>query len=350
MTDSVGAQRYALFARFHCGTDLDLAETYEWGWAELADVAARLQVCAQRLYPGLTPQQARRELERDPERAPLPQETTVQLLQALTDDTVALLDGTCFDIPSALRSCEVRVAPPGGPMVPYYTPPSEDLLRPGVGWLPSGALMLPPWWLRALWFHETVPGHHLQYGIALLQQRLSRFQRVESVTAHGEGWAVYAERLMDELGGYGDPAVELGYLSGRALRVARVVLDIGLHLNRVVPDAVPAWVRAGMTEDPRGQQWSVSLATDFLATVAGLAPVIAKREVLRYLGSPGQALAYAVGERAWLEAREAARAYAGDGFDLKAWHMRMLGLGPVPLTVLAQPPDEAKALTRALEP
>jgi uncharacterized protein (DUF885 family) len=166
------------------------------------------------------------------------------------------------------------------------------------------------------------------------RERLSRFQRVEYVSGHAEGWALYAERLMDELGYFGDPAHELGYLVGQAMRAARVVLDIGLHLELAIPtDADPA-LFDDVPGDPRGEVWSPDLARAFLVAHSGLPPTFASREIDRYLGWPGQAISYKVGERVWLEARDDARAAAGAGFDLKAWHMRALALGSPGLDVL----------------
>jgi uncharacterized protein (DUF885 family) len=172
--------------------------------------------------------------------------------------------------------------------------------------------------------------------VKVLADTLCRFRRNTIVSAHIEGWALYAERLMDELGYFDTPAVELGYLSAQAMRAVRVILDIGLHLDLPVPGGVdPALLEAVPGLAP-GSRWDRDTARQFLS-VRGLLPdYFAASEVDRYLGLPGQAISYKVGERAWLAARDAARSAAGDTFDLKAWHMRALALGSVGLDLLGE--------------
>ena len=333
--DGVGADRYVRLARIHSGIDLDLPETYAWGWEDLARIMTRMNACAARLYGGVSPAEAQSRLDIDPEHTIEGAEQTRDWLQQITDETIASFNGQYFEIPEQMLVCEATLAPPGGGAMPYYTP-SEDFSRPGRTWLPvTGQKRFSTWWLTAAWYHEAVPGHHLQVAYTMTQkQRLSRFQRVEFVSGHGEGWALYAERLMDELGYYHDPAVELGYLSGQAIRACRVILDIGLHLDLPIPANVAPALFDGIQGDPRGGHWDRELARQFLS-VRGIVPDgYAAKEVDRYLGWPGQAICYKVGERAWLAAREDARAREGAAFDLKAWHMRALALGSVGLDVL----------------
>ncbi|WP_338316485.1 DUF885 family protein, partial [Streptomyces bohaiensis] len=152
--------------------------------------------------------------------------------------------------------------------------------------------------------HEGVPGHHLQ----LAQWRhvadtLSTFQvTVGQVSACVEGWALYAERLADELGLLTDPAHRLGYLSEQTLRAARVIIDIGMHLRLRIPAG------AGFHD---GEIWTPALATEFMLAHTGMEPAYAESEITRYLGLPGQAISYKLGERAWLAGRDAARAAQG---------------------------------------
>lgn len=335
-TDAVGAERYRVLARAYTGAELDLEETYAWGWADLGRITSRMTECAARLYGGVSPAEAAARLDEDPEHTIEGAEQAREWLQQITDSTIATFDGRYFDIPEQMRACEAVLAPPGGAAAPYYTAPSEDFSRPGRTWLPvMGQTRFRVWWLTSVWYHEAVPGHHLQIAYAVLQKaRLSRFQRVEFVPGHGEGWALYAERLMDELGYFDTPAVELGYLSAQAMRAVRVVLDIGLHLQLPVPDDVDPALLEGVEGLRAGGAWDRETARRFLS-VRGLLPdYFAASEVDRYLGLPGQAICYKVGERAWLAARDAARAAAGDGFDLKAWHMRALSLGSVGLDLL----------------
>jgi uncharacterized protein (DUF885 family) len=185
------------------------------------------------------------------------------------------------------------------------------------------------WAVPAIMFHEGVPGHHLQLGMTVVNQDLTRFQRVcsELHPGHAEGWGLYAERLMDELGYYADPAHRLGMLAGgQQIRAARVVLDIGLHLELEIPQGT------GFHE---GERWTRDLGVEFLALHSGPEDrSVIEFEIDRYLGMPGQALAYKVGERVWLEARAAAEERLGSAFDLKAFHSQSLGLGPMGLDLL----------------
>jgi uncharacterized protein (DUF885 family) len=336
--DAVGRERYVTLARVHCGADIDPEETYAWGRDDLARITRRMNECAARLYGGVSPVEAQSRLDVDPEHTIEGAEEARAWLQRVTDETTASFDGTYFDIPEEMRRCEAVLAPPGGGAAPYYTSPSEDFTRPGRTWLPVfGQSRFRQWWLLSVWYHEAVPGHHLQVAYSMLQrERLSRFQRVEFVSGHGEGWALYAERLMDELGYFDTPAVELGYLSAQALRAARVVLDIGLHLQLPVPHDIDPVLLEGLSGDIRGRVWDRDLACEFLAVRALQPEAFAASEVDRYLGIPGQAISYKVGERVWLQAREDARASAGESFDLKAWHMKALALGSVGLDVLRE--------------
>jgi uncharacterized protein (DUF885 family) len=334
--DGVGRERYVRMARTYLGADIDPEETYAWAWGELSAINARMTACASRLYGGVTPQDAQARLDVDPAHTIVGAEETRLWLQGVTDRTTAAFNGRYFDIPEAMLTCEAVLAPPGSAAAPYYTGPSEDFSRPGRTWLPViGEDRFRTWWLLSVWHHEAVPGHHLQIAYALLQsERLSRFQRMTNVSGHAEGWALYAERLMDELGFYADPADELGFLSNQAMRAVRVVIDIGLHLGLEIPaDADPALLE-GVPGAVPGAVWEPDLAREFLRVRALQTAAFASSEVDRYLGLPGQAICYKVGEREWLGAREDARTAAGDSFDLKAWHMKALALGPVGLAVL----------------
>jgi hypothetical protein len=154
------------------------------------------------------------------------------------DDVIADLQGTHFDLADPLLAVEARIAPPGSAAAPYYTAPSKDFSRPGRTWLPTlGQTSFPLWNLISVWYHEGVPGHHMQLAQwRYLSDRLSLYQTsVGGVSACSEGWALYAERLMDELGYLGAPGARLGYLDAQMMRAVRVVVDIGMHLGRRSP-------------------------------------------------------------------------------------------------------------------
>ncbi len=241
------------------------------------------------------------------------------------------LDGVHFDIDARIRRCDARLAPEGSSAAPYYIAPSEDLTRPGTTWFPTLGRTRFPWWRSvSTWYHESVPGHHLQDATILLaSDRLTRFQRTMAWTSgNGEGWALYAERLMEELGAYSDPADELGYLVGQGLRAARIVVDLGLHLGYEAPEDLG---ELGGLGDCASRPWTPQMAVALLEERAILDHEFAVSEVDRYLAIPAQATSYKVGERVWLQAREDARIRLGDRFELKGFHRFALRLGPMGL-------------------
>jgi uncharacterized protein (DUF885 family) len=169
--------------------------------------------------------------------------------------------------------------------------------------------------------HEGFPGHHLQLAIQrALGSQLSRFHRVVyHCTGFAEGWALYAEALMDELDGYESPIQRVGYLVNQIARACRVVLDIGAHTGQRIP--------ATSTFEP-GQPWTYPRGVAFMTEVGGLRAEVAESEVTRYLGWPGQAISYKVGQRVILDLRREAMAAGG---DLATFHQRLLGSGTVGL-------------------
>jgi uncharacterized protein (DUF885 family) len=326
--DAVGADRYALWARVFNGIDLNLAETVEWGWEELYRIEADMERVAARILPGAGVDAVIEHLETDPDRAIQGEDAFRAWLQELLDTTVAELDGTHFDIPERVKRVEAMIAPPGGAAAMYYTGPSEDFSRPGRTWYPTlGRTVFPLWGEVSICYHEGVPGHHLQIGqVRHLADRLNRFQRTLAGTSgHAEGWALYAERLMGELGYLDDPAAELGMLRAQAMRAVRVVVDIGMHLELRIP--------AHERYHP-GERWTPELALPFVISRSRFPTDFMSSEVDRYLGLPGQAISYKVGERVWLEARATARRQLGPAFDLKGFHRHALDLGPLGLDQL----------------
>jgi uncharacterized protein (DUF885 family) len=327
--DAVGADRYQLRSRSFNGTELDLAETYAWGWDELHRIEAAMAEDAERIAPGAGVQGAVDLLEQDPARAIEGEDRLRGWLQDLMDRTIDELDGVHFDIPGPVRRVEAMIAPPGGAAAMYYTGPSEDFSRPGRTWYPTlGKTRFPLWGEVSIAYHEGVPGHHLQIGqMRYLAGTLSRFQRMSVVSGHAEGWALYAERLMDELGYLEVPDHHLGMLRAQAMRAARVIVDIGMHLELTIPED------DGFAP---GQRWTPELGEAFMVQRSWFPPDFLASEVLRYLGLPGQAISYKVGERVWLEVREAVRRRQGPDFDLKAFHARALDLGPLGLDQLTR--------------
>jgi uncharacterized protein (DUF885 family) len=333
--DASGEERYQAWARFLLGTELDLDEAYRWGWEELARLEAEKAKECERILPGASFLEVREVLTTHPDRMIEGVEAYRAWLQYLTDEAISGLNGREFDIDPSIRTCNVRIPPEGSAAAAYYTPPSEDLKRAGQTWFPTvGRTSFPTWDDVSTVYHEAVPGHHLQ-GATIRLVHLTRAHKLGFVSAHGEGWALYAERLMDELGWFRTPETRLGFLCAHAFRAARVVCDIGLHTGRAIPAEAgtmyPDW------SGKPGAQWDYEGAIDFMVRAGGMDRDKSESEVLRYLSWPSQATAYKLGERAWLAGRDGAKAGArgtGREFDLKGWHARSLALGPLGLTRL----------------
>ncbi|MEU6932688.1 DUF885 domain-containing protein [Streptomyces sp. NPDC046385] len=322
--DTVGRERYRRWSRFFNGTELDLDQAYAYGWSEYHRLLGEMRGEAERILPGAGPWEALAHLDEHGTHIEGVDEVRAWL-QQLMDEAIKSLDGTHFELAERVRRVESRIAPPGGAAAPYYTGPSEDFTRPGRTWLPvDGQTRFPVYDLVSTWYHEGVPGHHLQIAQwAHVADRLSRYQAtIGKVSANTEGWALYAERLMDELGFLGDAERRLGYLDGQMMRACRVIVDIGMHLELEIPADSPFHP---------GERWTPELAQEFFQRHSSRPPAFVESEMTRYLSMPGQAIGYKLGERAWLLGRANAQAAHGDAFDAKAWHMAALSQGPLGL-------------------
>lgn len=328
--DGVGRDAYSLASRYFLGATIDLEETYRWGFEELKRIEDDMAATAQRIVPGGSVADAVAALDADPARDCGSREAFQDWMQQRSDQILASFDGVHFDIAEPIRTLQCRVAPTndGGA---WYTPPSDDFSRPGQMWFSftDDHERFSTWRETTTVFHEGVPGHHLQCAQAVHQRDLlNRWQRLMCwVSGHGEGWALYAERLMDDLGFFEDPGDRLGFLDMQGFRAARVVVDIGVHLGLEVPGDNPFGWRPGAV-------WDADLVYEFMRAHSRMDDGSLRFEVNRYLGWPGQAPSYKVGERIWLEARDAARARHGDAFDLKAFHTAALDLGALGLDPL----------------
>lgn len=329
--DAVGRDRYALFSRTFLGATVDLEETYQWGVEELARVVAEQEAVAREIAgPGASVEDAVRVLDEDPARKLLGTDALKAWMQQTSDAAVRELGGTHFDIPEPVRTLECLIAPTQTGGI-YYTPPSDDFSRPGRMWwsVPPGVTEFNTWREKTTVYHEGVPGHHLQCSQAVFaRDTLNSWRRLACwVSGHGEGWALYAERLMADLGYLDDPGDRLGMLDGQRLRAARVVFDIGMHLGLKAP---AAW---------GGRTWDPDTAWEFLKANVNMPEEFVRFEYHRYLGWPGQAPSYKVGQRLWEQTRDEAKAAAaarGEAFDAKAFHARALDLGSVGLDVLRE--------------
>ncbi|MGK5532461.1 DUF885 domain-containing protein [Streptomyces sp. URMC 129] len=320
----VGRERYARWVRYWNGTDLDLDEAYAYGWAEFHRLRAEMRAEAEKILPGASPWETLRHLDTEGEAVEGVEEIR-RWLQRLMDEAIEALDGTHFELAARVKRVESMIAPPGSAAAPYYTAPSLDFSRPGRTWLPTmGATRFPVYDLVSTWYHEGVPGHHLQLAQwAHVADDLSRYQTtVGMVSANAEGWALYAERLMDELGFLYNAERRLGYLDCQMMRAVRVIIDIGMHLGLPIPADSPV---------APGERWTPALAQEFFGRHSSRPADFVESELVRYLGMPGQAIGYKLGERAWLRGREAARRAHGADFDAKKWHMAALSQGSLGL-------------------
>ncbi|YAL82563.1 DUF885 domain-containing protein [Dermacoccaceae bacterium W4C1] len=325
--DGVGREAYPLYSRGFLGAVVDLEETYAWGQEELARITADMQATAQRIAPGASVKEATAALDADPRYQLEGTDALQAWMQAKADEAIAELAGTHFDVPDPVRTIECKIAPTTSGGI-YYTGPSEDFSRPGRMWwsVPKGVTRFGTWRELTTVYHEGVPGHHLQIGQTMFRSELlNSWRRMDAWTSgHGEGWALYAERLMEELGYLDDPGNRMGMLDGQSLRAARVVLDIGVHCDFEAPAEVG------------GGRWDYDKAWTFLNAHCDMAEGFLRFELDRYLGWPGQAPAYKIGERLWLQLREEVRRREADAFDLKAFHRRALDIGGVGLDTLRE--------------
>ncbi|HEX7601598.1 MAG TPA: DUF885 domain-containing protein, partial [Polyangiaceae bacterium] len=331
--DPVGREPYLRAARRFLGATIDPGETYAWGWSELHAIEERMRRLATEILPGASLPEVTALLEADPARAAGSVERFLDFVRERQSRALEELSGTHFDIPDAIRKIEVKLAPPGGPLGAYYVPPNEDFSRAGTIWYsPSPGSTFPLWGELTTAYHEGFPGHHLQCGLQVyLADRLCRLHRlVVMYSGYAEGWALYAEALMDELGYFERPEYVLGMLAAKLMRACRVVVDIGMHLELPIP--------RDEAFHP-GEIWNHALAVDFMHRRGFLARDHAESEATRYLGWPGQAISYKVGERVVLELREEARRRDGAAFDLRRFHELILGSGSVGL-------DRLRAIAR----
>jgi uncharacterized protein (DUF885 family) len=332
---AAGRDRYELASQYFLGARVDLTEAYQWGFDELARLESEMRKVADKIVPGGSVDEAVDALDADPVRSIEGKDNFRRWMQALADQAVADLHGSHFDIPEPARRIECCIAPTSDGAI-YYTGPSEDFQRPGRMWwaVPEGVTTFSTWREVTTVYHEGVPGHHLQVAqTAYRAELLNRWQRLLCwVSGHGEGWALYAERLMDELGYLADPGDKLGMLDGQAFRAARVIVDMGMHLELEIPRDNPFGFRPG-------ERWTPEVGWEFMRAHCRVPEENLRFELNRYLGWPGQAPSYKLGERIWLQARDDAKRRQGAAFDLKSFHRDALNLGSLGLDVLKRALD-----------
>ena len=321
--DAVGRERYALASRSFLGAAVDLEETYAWGVQELDRLISEQERVAEQIKPGASVEEAKEILDNDPSRQLKGTDALKAWMQELSDGAVADLADVHFDIPDVMKTLECLIAPTDEGGI-YYTRPSDDFSRPGRMWwsVPAGEDTFTTWAETTTVYHEGVPGHHLQVATAVYRRELLNSWRrnVCWTSGHGEGWALYAEKLMQELGYLKDPGDHMGMLDMQRMRAARVVFDIGVHLELEVPERWGSGV------------WTPETGLEFLKANLPISEGQLKFEFTRYLGWPGQAPSYKVGQRLWEQIR--AELESRPDFDLKDFHTKALNIGSVGLDTL----------------
>ncbi len=314
-----GAEIYALLARQHTTTELSPDELHEIGRQDLEHIHTEMRAIIRARGAGDTPIRTFTEqLTRDPNNLPTSREELIQISKELLARAQSALPRAFDRLPrlpievKAIEEYRERDAPAA-----YYFQGSPDGSRPGIFYIntfePSAR---PKHTLPALAFHEGVPGHHLQIALAQETEGLPAFRRLGAgwlANAFVEGWALYTERLADELGLYNNELARYGMLGYQAWRACRLVVDTGMHHLR----------------------WSRQQAIDFLLENVGLTERETVNEVDRYIVWPGQALSYKIGQREIEALRAQQQVQLGERFDLRAFHDALLAHAGVPLSALS---------------
>ena len=315
-----GILAYAQLVRYHTGLQVTPEEVHQIGLEAVASVREEISVLGERVFGTRDMAEIQARLRGDPALFfATREEVEAQALASLERATAVM--HTAFGIlPEA--PCEVvRIAAheERDSTIAYYRGPAADGSVPGRYFINTYAPETRPRFdAEVLAYHEAIPGHHLQIAIALERPGVPLFQRAAGSTAFVEGWALYTERLCDELGLYSSDLDRLGMLSFDAWRACRLVVDTGLHAQ-------------GMTRQE---------AIDYMLENTLLEPNNIENEVDRYIGYPGQALAYKLGQRHILQLREFARAELGEAFSLQGFHDVVLEQGAVTLPLLERRVNE----------
>ncbi|HVS12387.1 MAG TPA: DUF885 domain-containing protein [Thermoanaerobaculia bacterium] len=310
-----GLDCYRATVRFYSTLDLDADQVFATGESEMAKIVAQMRAIGERSFDTDEVAALLTRARTDPALAFASEQAVIDLAQAAIERIRPEVPEWFGIVPDA----EVIIEPypefrqkAGAPG--QYRAAPEDGSRPGIFNInPSSPRTRPRAGVEAITFHETYPGHHLQISIAAERTSAHPLRRFSYNSGFGEGWGLYAERLADEMGAYGTELDRLGLLSSEAWRAARLVIDAGIHT--------------------RG--WTREQAVDYLRSHTTVAPREIEGEVDRYISWPGQGGSYMLGRLEILRLRERAREGLGDGFDIRAFHDRVLEDGSVTLPMLA---------------
>lgn len=308
-----GAACYPALVRYYATIEPAASEIHALGLAQISGIRAEMQAILDEHFPGATIEAFLRNLNDDPRYTFRTEDEVLQYSVAALARAKAKMPEAFGRLPKA--DAEIRAYPAyRASGTGEYQSSSEDGTRPGVYFI---AVTDPTRRSRAIQesvlHHETYPGHHLQGAIALeLGDRVHPIARYLWNSGFAEGWALYSERLADELGLYSGPLDRMGLLSDQAARAARLVVDSGIHTKG----------------------WTRQQALDYMLNNTAWPAVDLESEVNRYIAWPGQATSYMLGMLEIRRLRTLAETELGDGFDLRAFHDRVLGYGSVTLPML----------------
>jgi len=308
-----GAARYTFKAKSSTTTEMTPEQIHQLGLSEVARIEAQMLETAKKL--GFNDLKTfNKALADKPELHPKSRQEILDLYQKYTDQMYTQLPAQFGILPKGkveIKSVE-EFREKGAPAASYM-PGSPDGKRPGRVMVNTGDFEhRSTIGIETTALHEGVPGHHMQLTIAQEIQGLPDFRQQGNYTAYAEGWALYSERLGEELGFFKDPYSFYGHLQDEMLRAIRLVVDTGLHYK----------------------QWKREQVVDFFHDHSGIEEVDVQSETDRYIVWPGQALGYKIGQLKILELRDYARKELGERFDIRAFHDQVLGAGALPMDVL----------------
>nr|WP_315251784.1 DUF885 family protein [uncultured Duganella sp.] len=308
-----GGARYTFKAKSSTTTDMTPEQIHQLGLSEVARIEGQMLETAKKLgYSDL--KTFNKALADKPELHPKSRQEIIDLYQKYTDQMYTQLPAQFGILPKGkVEIVQVEEFREKGAAAASYMPGSPDGKRPGRVMVNTGDFAKRSTiGIETTALHEGVPGHHMQLTIAQEIKGLPDFRQQGNYTAYAEGWALYSERLGQELGFFKDPYNYYGHLQDEMLRAIRLVVDTGLHYKK----------------------WSRQQVVDFFHDHSGIEEVDVQSETDRYIVWPGQALGYKIGQLKILELRDYARKELGDRFDIRAFHDQVLGAGALPMDVL----------------